>query len=142
MVTIIKIDRVEGNDWVFEINEIFEETHKMVIFDCVLVKESPCGKFEELFLFMDNYEVNTFINLLLERNVGVYSKVDFTKDLIAIVNGNTIDEFKGTFNGMNEFDNIISSFVLNHIDKDMVLDKLSALGITALTESDYTILDA
>jgi hypothetical protein len=142
MVTIIKIDKKEGSGWVFEINEAFKSVHGIEIFDCILVKDSDCGNFEKLFLFMDNYEMNTFINLLLERDIAVYSKVDFTKDLINIVNTNKVSEFKSTFNQMDELDNIINTFTFNHIDIDMVLDKISDLGKSGLTENDFAILSA
>jgi len=142
MVTIIKIDKVDGKGWVFEINEAFNDVHGFDIFDCILVKETDCGNYENLFLFMNTYQVNTFIGLLLERNMSCHSKVDFTNEMVNIINSNKVAEFKSTFNGMDDFDDIIDVFTLNNIDKDMVLDKISSLGSTALTENDYVILRA
>ena len=51
MVTIIKIDKVDGKEWVFEINEAFNSVHEFDIFDCILVRESDCGNYELILVY-------------------------------------------------------------------------------------------
>ena len=69
-----------------------------------------------------------------------YIDLNDLNNLSKYFKNNTIDEFKSTFNGMDDFDDIIDMFTFNYIDKDMVLDKMSALGSDSLTENDYVIL--
>jgi hypothetical protein len=141
MVTILKLDnKDDNNEMIYTIYEEFIETYNVSIFDRMLIEISPCRKYELLYLFMDQEELNTFINLILDYNFTIYSKEDYTDKLISMVVNNKIDDFKSKFMDVYGFDELIVYFYESTITKDNVLDKACFNGFDSLTENDYKIL--
>jgi hypothetical protein len=142
MVTIVKVKRVEGTDWVSDMERMFEDTHGIDFYDCMLVHDSVCREYEYLYLFMNDYEINTFLNLLVEFKIEILSKNEFTEKMTYIMMNNDIDNFKEKFNGMAQFDDVVRDFGFNNINKDMVLDKILKYGINSLNDIDYKVLES
>jgi hypothetical protein len=141
MVTILKLDnKDDNNEMIYTIYEEFIEAYNVSIFDRMLIEISPCRKYELLYLFMDQEELNTFINLILDYNFTIYSKEDYTDKLISMVVNNKIGDFKSKFMDVYGFDELIVYFYESTITKDNVLDKASFNGFDSLTENDYKIL--
>lgn len=141
MVTILKLDnKDDNNEMIYTIYEEFIEAYNVSIFDRMLIEISPCRKYELLYLFMDQEELNTFINLILDCNLTIYSKEDYTDKLISMVVNNKMDDFKSKFMDIYGFDELIVYFYESTITKDNVLDKASFNGFDSLTENDYKIL--
>jgi hypothetical protein len=138
MVTIIKIKNIKDTSWVIDMERMFEDTHGFNFTDCMLV--SDCDKYEYLYLFMNDFEIQTFLNLLVEFKVEVLSRTDFTEEMIDVLMNNDIDKFKENFNGMTYLEEVIENFGFQNIDKDMILDKISKHGIKSLSDFDYKIL--
>lgn len=143
MVTVLKVDnREDNNEMIYTIYEEFIEVYNLSIFDRMLIKISPCKKYEFLYLFMDQEELNTFINLVLDCNLTIYSKEDYTDTLISMVVNNKLNEFKNQFMDTYSFDELMLHFYKSSITKDNVLDKACFNGFDSLTEIDYKILQS
>ncbi len=143
MVTVLKVDnRDDNNEKVYSIYEDFIELYDLSIFDRMLIDISPCRKYEYLYLFMDQEQLNMFINLLLEYDLTIYSKEDYTDKLISIVVSNKLEDFKNTFIDNYGFDELMDYFYETNITKDNILDKACFNGFDSLTENDYKILQS
>lgn len=140
MVTIVKIKNIKDFSWVFDMEKMFEDTHGVGFSDCMLVKESECGDYEYLYLFMDDYKISSFFNLLIEFKIEVLSKINFTENMINILMNNDIEGFRTNFKGMSYFDKVIENFGFDNVDKDMVLDKILKHGLKSLNDFDYKVL--
>jgi|DEB19_MinimDraft_2_1074335.scaffolds.fasta_scaffold168467_1 hypothetical protein len=140
MVTILKIKNNSDFDVNFKINDEFEDANGFSIFDRMLVKDSDCGEFEYLYLFINQVELNSFMNILLDNDSTIFHKYDFTDDLINIIINNKLDEFKSKFEIDFDFDELLNLFYNESITKDIVLDKICFSGKDSLNESDYNIL--
>lgn len=140
MVTLIKIENNQKDVNVTSIFGGFEDVYGFDASDRMLVNESEDGLYEHIYLFLNAYEVSGLINLFLENGVTIYSKSDVTDKIIEIINKNKIDEFKSNFGSDYDFDELIKEFSINHITTDMVLEKITNLGISSLTKTDYIIL--
>lgn len=142
MVTILKVkNEVENNEKIYSIYFEFTERFGFSIFDKMLIKTSSCDTYEYLYLFMNVDELNGFIGLLLEQNITIYSKKDYTNELLSIIINNKVDEFKNEFDSSFNTDELISIFYDVAVSKDDVLDKASYNGFDSLTENDYRILN-
>lgn len=142
MVTILKLDnKDDNNEMIYTIYEEFIEAYNVSIFDRMLIEISPCRKYELLYLFMNQEELNTFINLILDCNLTIYSKEDYTDKLTSLVVNNKLDGFKSKFMDIYGFDELISYFYESNITKDNVLDKACFNGFDSLNENDYKILE-
>jgi hypothetical protein len=140
MVTILKIKNNSDFDVNFKINEEFEDANGFSIFDKMLVKDSDCGEFEYLYLFINQIELNSFMNIVLDNGSIIFHKYDFTDDLINIIINNKLEEFKSKFELEFDFDEIFNLFYNESITKDIVLDKICFSGKNSLNELDYDIL--
>lgn len=141
MVTILKIkNEDDNNDQIYSIYEDFIDIYDFSIFDRVLINISDCDKYEYLYLFLDQEQLNVFINLLLEYDITIYSKEDYTDKLKSIIINNQLDLFKDKFLDLYSFDELIEFFYETNITKDDVLDKASFNGFNSLTDNDYKIL--
>lgn len=140
MITLIKIKNDQTNDTIEKIFNSFFDNYGFDISERLLVNQTEDGEVEEVYLFLKPYEVNGLINLLLENKVTIYSKSDVTNDFIKMINTNEIDSFKTNFGPEYNSDELIKEFTVNHITQDMILDKITNIGISGLTETDYVIL--
>lgn len=140
MVTILKIKNDSDSDVNFKINDEFEDANGFSIFDRMLVKDSDCGEFEYLYLFINQVELNSFMNILLDNGSTIFHKYDFTDDLINIIINNKLVDFKSKFEIDFDFDELLGLFYNESITKDIVLDKICFSGKDSLNESDYNIL--
>lgn len=141
MVTILKVKHeLSNNADIYSIYHDFIDIHGLSIFDRMLVKNSLCGDYEYLYLFLNQEELNTFINLLLEKNISIYSKEDYTETLVRIVIDNRINYFKNLFDDIFNIDELIRLFYESTITKDNVLDKALFNGFDSLTDDDYKVL--
>ena len=141
MVTILKIKNDSDSEVNFRINDNFRDINGFSVFDRMLVKDSDCGEFEYLYLFLNQVELNSFINIALAEDTTIFYKYDFTDDLINIIINNKLDEFKSEFELEFDFDELLGLFYDESITKDIVLDKICFSGKNSLNESDYNILD-
>jgi hypothetical protein len=140
MVTLLTIENEKGSLKYMDIFADFEEINGFSLADKILVNESECGTYEYVYVFLPQDILNSLINIILNHNTVIYSKKDFTSEMVDILMGNKLDEFKSTFEPYYEFDSIVDEFYNENIDVDMVLDKANKYGFDLLTENDYTIL--
>jgi hypothetical protein len=142
MVTKIKISNELDEEKLLKVFHDFLNEHVMFLQYSILSKESECGNFEYIYFFEDEYICNSFIRILLDNKFIIFETEDVTEYICEIVNSNKLEEFKNELcqSSKDNFDEIISTFIFEHVTKDMVLDKINALGINALTEQDYSIL--
>jgi hypothetical protein len=142
MVTVLKVDNVEGNNVkIYSIYFEFMDIHGFSIFDKTLVKTSSCGEYEYLYLFMNQEELNSFIGLLLDKDMTIYSKKDYTDEMVSIIVNNKIHDFKEEFESSFDIDTLVKSFYETTITKDNILDKISLNGIKSLNDYDYEVLN-
>ena len=142
MVALLKIENLACASLYFDVLEDFRDLHEIDMSDFMLVKESPCTKYEYLYVFLPNHQINDFVKLVKEYDIELYTDVDFTEDLLEIILTNKIEVFKQQFvlDYNIEFDELINIFYDQHITIDMILDKANALGFDALTKKDYDVL--
>jgi hypothetical protein len=142
MVALLKIENLACASLYFDVLEDFRDLHEIDMSDFMLVKESPCTKYEYLYVFLPNHQINDFVKLVKEYDIELYTDVDFTEDLLEIILTNKIEVFKQQFvlDYNIEFDELIDIFYEQHVTIDMILDKANALGFDALTKRDYDVL--
>ena len=142
MVALLKIENLACASLYFDVLEDFRDLHEIDMSDFMLVKESTCTKYEYLYVFLPNHQINDFVKLVKEYEIELYTDVDFTEDLLEIILTNKIEDFKQQFvlDYNIEFDELIDIFYDQHITIDMILDKANALGFDALTKKDYDVL--
>jgi hypothetical protein len=142
MVTKIKISNECEDEKIDKVFKDFLNEHIMLLEYLILTKDSDCKNFEYIYFFENQDICNSFIRILLDNKIVIYEVKDVTDDVCEIINSNKLEEFKNELcqSSKDNFDEIISRFTFEHITKDMVLDKINALGIKALTEQDYSIL--
>jgi len=140
MVTLLKIKNDQTNENISNIFELFIDNFGFDASERLLVNDADNGESEEIYLFLEPYQVNGLINLFLENKVTIYSKADVTNQFIEMINSNQINDFKSNFGPEYNTDELIKEFTVNHITQDMVLEKITNIGISALTETDYIIL--
>jgi hypothetical protein len=142
MVTVLKVNNEqENNEKIYSIYFEFIERYGFSIFDKMLIKTSSCDKYEYLYLFMNQDELNGFISLLLDENITIHSKQDYAEKMLSIIVNNKLDEFKEQFEPTFDTDALISLFYDSVVTKDDVLDKANSNGFESLTEDDYRILN-
>jgi hypothetical protein len=142
MVALLKIENLACASLYFDVLEDFRDLHEIDMSDFMLVKESPCTKYEYLYVFLPNHQINDFVKLVKEYQIELYTDVDFTEDLLEIILTNKIEVFKQQFvlDYNIEFDELIDIFYDQHVTIDMILDKANALGFDTLTKKDYDVL--
>jgi hypothetical protein len=142
MVTLLKIENLACASLYFDVLEDFRDLHEIDMSDFMLVKESPCTKYEYLYVFLPNHQINDFVKLIKEYEIELYMNVDFTEDLLNIILTNKIDIFKNQFvlDYNIEFDELLDIFYEQNVTVDMVLDKANDLGFESLTKRDYKVL--
>lgn len=142
MVALLKIENLACASLYFDVLEDFRDLHEIDMSDFMLVKESPCTKYEYLYVFLPNHQINDFVKLVKEYDIELYTDIDFTEDLLEIILTNKIEVFKQQFvlDYNIEFDELIDIFYDQHVTIDMILDKANALGFDALTKKDYDVL--
>lgn len=140
MVTLLKIKNDQTNENISNIFELFIDNFGFDASERLLVNDADNGESEEIYLFLEPYVVNGLINLFLENKVTIYSKADVTNQFIEMINSNQINAFKSKFGPEYNTDELIKEFSVNHITQDMILEKITNIGISSLTETDYIIL--
>jgi hypothetical protein len=142
MVTKITVPTDITEEQAIAVFRHFNENTGLFLHEHLLTEDSKCEKYEHTYIFGDEIICNAVINAMLENNVPVLGKEDFTNSLVEIVNSNRIQEFKKSLNEDYEetFDMLFDEFINGNVTKDMVLDKINALGMKSLQEHDYKIL--
>jgi hypothetical protein len=142
MVALLKIENLACASLYFDVLEDFRDLHEIDMSDFMLVKESPCTKYEYLYVFLPTHQINDFVKLVKEYDIELYTDIDFTEDLLEIILTNKLEVFKQQFvlDYNIEFDELIDIFYSQHVTIDMILDKANALGFDALTKKDYGVL--
>jgi len=142
MVRLLKIENLACASLYFDVLEDFRDIHELDATEFMLVKESPCTKYEYLYLFLPTHQSNDFVRLIIENNITLYLDVDFTNELLDIITTNKLSSFKNQFvlDYNVEFDELIDIFYDSHVTIDMVLDKANEHGFHTLTERDYKVL--
>ena len=87
---------------------------------------------ETIFIFSDDDAINKFRKTLAHYDMLVSFKYA-TKDFLFQKNLNEIFQ--------DEFDIVLSQFLLSNLTKDDVLDKILDMGMDSLTNYDYEILE-
>jgi len=142
MVTRIKIsNEVEQNNLMKVVQDFWSENY-IDLQSVTLCKDSNCGKYEYIFIFCEEEDVKSLISIFLRNKITVFETEYVTDYIFEIINSNKSEDFKNELceSSKDNFDEIISKFIFEHITKDMVLDKINNLGIQSLTEQDYSIL--
>jgi len=115
----------------FEIFSILDEG------DENLVAVEDFGDFDVLYLFLEEYKIQKFMNILDKFGV-LLETGDITEDvLMARKMGK---EFTETFE-MESFRKILERFIEKNLTIDLVLDKINEQGIGSLNEIDKKILE-
>jgi hypothetical protein len=141
MVTILKVkNEIENNEKIYSIYFEFIDRYNFSIFDKMLVKVSDCENYEYLYCFMNQDELNGFIGMLLEQDITIHSKSDYTERMVSMIIENKIGDFKNQFDPTCDVDGLISLFYDSCVTKDNVLDKANSNGFDSLTEDDYRVL--
>ncbi len=142
MVRLLKIENLACASLYFDVLEDFRDMHEIDMSDFMLVKESPCQKYEYLYVFLPEHQINAFVSLIHKYEIKLYLDVDFTEEMLGIVTNNKLAEFKTQFvlDYNVEFDELIDIFYDSHITIDIVLDKANDYGFDSLTERDYKVL--
>lgn len=140
MVTLLTIENEKGSLKYMDIFSDFDDVNGFSLTDKILVNESECGLYEYVYVFLSQDTLDSLINIILNHNTIIYSKKDFTNEMVDILMTNSLDTFKSTFEPYYEFDSIVSDFYNENIDVDMVLDKANRYGFDLLNENDYTVL--
>lgn len=140
MVTLLTIENEKGSLKYMDIFSDFDDVNGFSLTDKILVNESECGLYEYVYVFLPQDTLDSLINIILNHNTVIYSKKDFTNEMVNILMTNSLDTFKSTFEPYYEFDSIVSDFYNENIDVDMVLDKANRYGFDLLNENDYTVL--
>lgn len=140
MVTLLTIENEKGSLKYMDIFSDFDDVNGFSLTDKILVNESECGLYEYVYVFLSQDTLDSLINIILNHNTIIYSKKDFTSEMVDILMTNSLDTFKSTFEPYYEFDSIVSDFYNENIDVDMVLDKANRYGFDLLNENDYTVL--
>jgi hypothetical protein len=138
MVTILKIENRENKENLFNIFAEFNEIHNLFLSDYILVKGSECEKFEYVYVFLNEEQLNSMINLMLEYGETIFSKTDFTNEFVEIVVNNKLEEFVNSFEFFSE--TVIENAYSHNITTDNVLDKISFNGFESLNELDKVVL--
>jgi hypothetical protein len=142
MVTLLKIENLACASLYFDVLEDFRDLHEIDMSDFMLVKESPCTKYEYLYVFLPNHQITDFVKLVKEYDIQLYTDIDFTEDLLEIILTNKLEVFKQQFvlDYNIEFDELIDIFYDQHVTIDMILDKANDLGFESLSKRDYEVL--
>jgi hypothetical protein len=141
MITILKVkNEDDNNEQLYTIYEEFMDMYDLSIFDRMLITVSKCDRYEYLYLFLDQEKLNMFINLLLDNDITIYSKEDYTDKLISIIVNDKLDDFKNEFIDNYNFDELMEYFYETTITKDNILDKACFNGFESLNDYDYQIL--
>ena len=102
-----------------------------------LVAVEDFGDFDVLYLFLEEYKIQKFMNILDKFRV-LLETGDITEDvLMARKMGK---EFTETFE-MESFRKILERFIEKNLTIDLVLDKINEQGIGSLNEIDKKILE-
>jgi len=102
-----------------------------------LVAVEDFGDFDVLYLFLEEYKIQKFMNILDKFGV-LLETGDITEDvLMARKMGK---EFTETFE-MESFRKILERFIEKNLTIDLVLDKINEQGIGSLNEIDKKILE-
>jgi hypothetical protein len=113
-----------------EMGKIFEEEDEKFI-----AVEEFNGQ-DVMFLFVEDHKVKSFLNLLNEHNM-----VEFSKEVSEeILMGDLEEEFINMMQS-DEFKAQFDSFIMKHLDVDMVLDKINFKGMDSLTDNDKAVLE-
>jgi hypothetical protein len=142
MVNRIKIDINVAQEKIVQSIREFYSKELICLEDIILTEDSKCGKYEYIYVFCDNEIFNSLLRIMLDNKVVIFETKDVTEHICNIINSNKLEDFKSELcqSSKDNFDELISTFIFEHVTKDMVLDKINALGINALTEQDYSIL--
>ena len=79
MVALLKIENLACASLYFDVLEDFRDLHEIDMSDFMLVKESPCTKYEYLYIFLPNHQINDFVKLVKEYDIELYTDIDFTE---------------------------------------------------------------
>ena len=118
----------------------FEEIHNLDLSSRFIITKSKCNNFEYLYFFLNQYQLNSLINIINNNNIEILDKKDFKNDLLKIINENNLEKLREIFEDKDSFDFLVKEFYLNYVSKDMILDKMLNIGKSFLTEIDYEIL--
>jgi hypothetical protein len=142
MVALLKIENLACASLYFDVLEEFKDLHEIDMSDFLLVKESPCTKYEYLYVFLPTQQINDFIKLIKEYRIKLFVEFDFTENLLEIIVSNKLDTFKEQFvlDYNVEFDELINEFYDKNVTIDTILDKANECGFESLTERDYKVL--
>lgn len=140
MVTLIKVEKEVGTFKAFKIFGDFEDYNETNLFDRMLSKDSECDKYEYLYVFLQNHEVESLKKIIVENGLVIFDVLDFTSEFTNMLMTNDTVKFKDTFEEYYDFDIVIEHFYKTEITVDMVLDKANNLGFSELTDNDYSVL--
>ena len=77
MVTLIKVEKEVGTFKAFKIFGDFEDYNETNLFDRMLSKDSECDKYEYLYVFLQNHEVESLKKIIVENGLVIFDVLDF-----------------------------------------------------------------
>ena len=91
MVTKLKIQNDPDKQKSIRVLENFENKTGVDLMEHCLVKISPCKKFEYVYAFLQKDQLNVLLNLILEEEIIIYSKKDYTQRIANKIKNGKLD---------------------------------------------------
>ena len=113
------------------------ETLAEIVHDDTLVAPGEFGTHEVLYTFLEKEKVSQLENLFRTYDILIESK-DLTEEILSCSFQDP--EFLDVFEDAN-YSKVLRDFVLQNLDQDRILDKISKYGIDSLTKIERRILD-
>mgnify|MGYP003383972176 CR=1 FL=1 len=125
MVTKLKIQNDPDKQKSIRILDIFEKKTGLDLMDHCLVKVSPCKKFELVYVFLNTSNLNSLIGVILEENITIYEKADYTERIANKVKNGKLLQFKSEFVCEPQINDNFSKIIENNIPQELVVKKIA-----------------
>jgi hypothetical protein len=125
MVTKLKIQNDPDKQKSIRILDIFKKKTGLDLMDHCLVKVSSCKKFELVYVFLNTSNLNSLIGVILEENITIYEKADYTERIANKVKNGKLLQFKSEFVCEPQINDNFSKIIENNIPQELVVKKIA-----------------
>lgn len=125
MVTKLIIANDPNKQKSIRIIDSFEDQTGLDLMDHCLIKVSPCKKYESVYVFLKKENLNTLINLVLEEEITIYSKKDYTQVLSEKIKKGKLSKFKDSFTFEGDSNSKFSNIIERAIPRELVVKKIA-----------------
>ena len=140
VATKLTIKRTTDSDkFDFVFNSFFEK-YNIDLLEVSLSGASECGQYDIIYTFFSKEMVDHLTELMIEADITIFKREDFTNQIIKLIIDNDLESFKNKLDYVVEFDNIIDIVSEEEIIVDTILDKILNEGENSLTEREQFIL--